>query len=178
MPRWVETAPKLMRWGYVETTTKVRWSECDGHGIAYYGSYVPWCDLGRESFALAVGVDYWNYKITTSEFHIRYHTPARYLDDLVIKTWASTPTARLDCYYEIYRKVGGQLICEAKSGHALCDKNGALRMRAPDSFHEKFEAFLDRQKARRGSPARAYAAPAHPVNRIQADLAARQRQEK
>ena len=80
---------------------------------------------------------------------------ARYLDELVIKTWATTPTARLDCYYEIYRKVGGQLICEARSGHALVDPKAGLRMRAPDSFHEKFEAFLDRQNAGHGSPARA-----------------------
>ena len=155
MPRWVESAPKLMRWGYVETTAKVRWSECDGQGHAYYGSYVPWCDLGREAFALAAGVDYWNYKITTTEFHIRYHTPAKYLDDLIIKTWATTPTARLDCYYEIYRKVGGQLICEARSGHALVDPKAGLRMRAPESFHQKFEAFLDRQRAGHGSPSRA-----------------------
>lgn len=152
MPRWVETAPKIMRWGYVETVAKVRWSECDGHGIAYYGSYVPWCDLGREAFALAVGVDYWNYKITTTEFHVRYHTPARYLDDLLIKTWATTPTVRLDCYYEIYRKHGGQMVCEARSGHALVDPKAGLRMRAPDSFHEKFEAFLDRQEVGQGKP--------------------------
>jgi len=155
MPRWVESAPKIMRWGYVETTTKVRWSECDGQGHAYYGSYVPWCDLGREAFALAAGVDFWNYKITTTEFHVRYHMPAKYLDDLVIKTWATTPTARLDCFYEIYRKVGGQLICEARSGHALVDPKAGLRMRAPEAFHEKFEAFLDQQRAGQGSPGRA-----------------------
>jgi len=155
MPRWVETASKIMRWGYVETAATVRWNECDGHGIAYYGNYVPWCDLGREAFALAVGVDYWNYKITTTEFHVRYHTSAKYLDDLLIKTWAATPTVRLDCYYEIYRKHGGQLVCEARSAHALVDPKAGLKMRAPDSFHEKFEAFLDQQKTGRGQPARA-----------------------
>ena len=77
MPRWVEKAPRVMRWGFVETSARVRWGECDVQGHAYYGSYIPWCDLGRESFALAVGVDYWNYKITTGEFHIRFHTPAQ-----------------------------------------------------------------------------------------------------
>nr|WP_042187102.1 acyl-CoA thioesterase [Kibdelosporangium sp. MJ126-NF4]CEL17808.1 hypothetical protein [Kibdelosporangium sp. MJ126-NF4]CTQ90968.1 hypothetical protein [Kibdelosporangium sp. MJ126-NF4] len=164
MPRWVETAPKLMRWGYVETSTRVRWGECDGAGHAYYGSYVPWCDLGREAFALAVGVDYWNYQITTTEFHIKYHTPALYLDDLAIRTWAATPTARLDCYYEIYRKGGNQLIAEAKSGHALVDRKQGLRMRAPQAFHDKFEAFLDKQGAANGNPGRAHVyTPSGPV---------------
>ncbi|MGC4897156.1 acyl-CoA thioesterase [Micromonospora sp. DT31] len=155
MPRWVESAPKVMRWGYVETTATVRWGECDGQGHAYYGSYIPWFDLGREAFALAVGVDFWNYTITTTEFHVRYHTPAKYLDELVIKTWATTPTARLDCYYEIYRRPGSQLIAEGRSGHALVDpRAGGLRMRAPDSFHDKFEEFLDIQQAKGGTPGR------------------------
>lgn len=143
MPRWVESSPRVVRWGHIDTSTRVRWGECDGQGHAYYGSYIPWCDLGREAFALAVGVDYWNYTITTTEFHIRFHQPARYLDELLIRTWATTPTARLDCHYEIYRQPGAQLIAEARSGHALVDANG-LRMRAPKEFHEKFEAFLAR----------------------------------
>ena len=155
MARWVESAPKNMRWGCVETTAKVRWSECDVQGHAYYGSYVPWFDLGREAFALAAGVDFWNYKIITTEFHARYHASAKYLDELVIKTWSTTPTARLDCYYEIYRKVGGQLLAEARSAHALVDPKAGLRMRAPEAFHEKFEAFLTQQQTANGSPGRA-----------------------
>lgn len=147
MPRWVQTAPKLMRGGYVETTARVRWGECDGQGHAYYGSYIPWFDLGREAFALSVGVDFWNYTITTTEFHARFHSPAQYLDDLVIRTWAATPTARLDCNYEIYRKRGGQLIAEGRSSHALVDRAKGLRMRAPEEFHERFEAFLAKKRS-------------------------------
>lgn len=152
MPRWVTTAPKLMRWGYVETSTRVRWGECDPQGHAYYASYIPWFDLGREAFGLSVGVDFWNYLITTTEFHVRFHTSAHYLDDLLIRTWATTPTARFDCYYELYRKRGNQLIVEARSCHALVDREKGLRLRAPDDFHQKFEAFLDKQGARAGNP--------------------------
>lgn len=149
MPRWVETAPRVMRWGYVETTARVRWGECDSQGHAYYGSYIPWFDLGREAFALAVGVDYWNYKITTADFHARFHVPARYLDDLCIRTWMTTPTVRLDCYYEIYRKGSNALIAEAKSSHALVGDSG-LKMRTPAHFHELFEKFLEKQAAGNG----------------------------
>lgn len=147
MPRWVQTAPNIMRWGYVETSARVRWGECDGQGHAYYGNYIPWFDLGREAFALSVGVDFWNYKITTTEFHVRYHTSALYLDDLIIRTWAAVPTARLDCYYEISRKRGGQLIAEGRSAHALVDTSKGLRMRAPEEFHDKFEAFMAAKSA-------------------------------
>jgi len=146
-----------MRFGYVATSTRVRWSECDGQGHAYYGSYIPWFDLGREAFALAVGVDYWKYSITTTELRVRFHQPARYLDDLLIHTWAATPTARLDCYYEIYRRQGRQLIAEGRSAHALVNERG-LQMRAPEDFHERFEAFLDKQGAQLG-PGHRHPAP-------------------
>jgi acyl-CoA thioester hydrolase len=146
MPRWVESAPKNLRWARIETTARVRWSECDFQAHAYYGSYIPWCDLGREALGLAVGVDYQKYMFTTTEFHIRYHTSARYLDELVIKTWAATPHVRLDCYYEIYRKVGNQLLCEARSSHALVDPKAGLRMGGA-MFHDQFEAYLNRQDA-------------------------------
>ncbi len=129
MPRWVET------------TARVRWGECDIQGHAYYGSYVPWCDLGREALGLALGIDYVKYTLMTTDFKIRFHRPAKYLDELRIRCWATTPTARLDVHYEIYRKIGNQLLAEASSTHALVGENG-LRIVAPEEFHEKFEAFL------------------------------------
>lgn len=154
MPRWILKEPNIMRFGYVETSTRVRWGECDGQGHAYYGSYIPWFDLGREAFALSVGVDFWNYKITTTDFAVRYHAPALYLDDLAIRTWALTPTARLDCLYEIYRRRGNQLVAEGRSSHALVDPQRGLRMRAPEAFHEKFEEFLSERAAE--GPGRPY----------------------
>lgn len=167
MPRWIKSAPNVMRFGYVETYTRVRWGECDGQGHAYYGSYIPWFDLGRESFALAVGVDFWNYVITTTDFRVRFHSPAYYLDDLSIRTWASTPTARLDCHYEIYRQRDNALLTEGRSSHALVDPKRGLRMRAPEEFHEKFEAFLEGRKDNGGGPNKPYIfrPEDHPIHR-------------
>jgi acyl-CoA thioester hydrolase len=129
MPRWIET------------TTRVRWGECDLQGHAYYGSYIPWCDLGREALGVALDIDYVKYTLMTAEFSVRFHRPAKYRDELRIRTWATTPTARLDVHYEIYRRLGGQLLAEAKSTHALVGERG-LKIVAPEEFHQKFEAFL------------------------------------
>lgn len=163
MPRWILSEPNLMKFGFVETSARVRWGECDGQGHAYYGSYIPWFDLGREAFALSVGVEFWKFQITTTDFAVRYHTPAKYLDDLVIRTWALTPTARLDCFYEIYRKRGNQLIAEGRSSHALVDPGRGLRMRAPDSFHEKFEEFLAARAAEGAGRAYVFDPDNHPL---------------
>lgn len=163
MPRWIQSEPDLMRFGFVETYARVRWGECDGQGHAYYGSYIPWFDLGRESFALSVGVEFWNYMITTTDFAVRYHVPARYLDDLVIRTWARTPTARLDCFYEISRKRGGQLVAEGRSSHALVDPAAGLRMRAPEVFHDRFEQFLAERQTSAPGRAHVFDPDSHPL---------------
>ncbi|MGW7006236.1 acyl-CoA thioesterase [Streptomyces sp. NPDC054933] len=147
MPRWVENAPQIEGWNYIETTARVRWGECDVQGHAYYASYIPWFDLGREAFALAVGVDFWNYQITTTNFRARYHVPAKYLDDLVIRTWAVTPRRHLECYYEIYRKNGGQLIAEAHSVHSLVDPKTGRLMRSTAELHDMYEEFMRRRRA-------------------------------
>lgn len=163
MPRWIQSEPDLMRFGFVETYTRVRWGECDGQGHAYYGSYIPWFDLGRESFALSVGVDFWNYTITTTDFAVRYHLPALYLDDLVIRTWARIPTARLDCFYEISKKRGGQRVAEGRSSHALVDPKAGLQMRAPEAFHERFEQFLAERPTSGPGRAHVFDPEAHPL---------------
>lgn len=128
------------RW--VEARTRVRWSECDLQGHAYYGSFVPWCDLGREELGLALAIPYVKYQLLTTSFDIRFHQPARYLDELLIRCWATTPTARLDVKYEIFRVPGNTLLARAKSQHALVDHTG-LKIVAPPEFHLRFEAFLN-----------------------------------
>src|ERR671923_3003844 len=84
MPRLVQSATNIMRDISAEATARVRWGECDLQGHAYYASYIPWFDLGRETFALAMGGDYRKYQIATTDLQVRYHVPAKYLDELVI----------------------------------------------------------------------------------------------
>ena len=127
------------RW--VEAHTRVRWSECDLQGHAYYGSFVPWCDLGRETLGLALSIPYTRYQLLTTSFSIKYHQPANYLDELLIRCWATTPTARLDVNYQIFRVPGNTLLADATSQHALVDATG-LKMVAPPEFHLRFDAFL------------------------------------
>ncbi|MFD9795235.1 acyl-CoA thioesterase [Streptomyces sp. NPDC059070] len=147
MPRWVETVSGIEGWNHIDTSARVRWGECDVQGHAYYASYVPWFDLGREAFALAVGVDFWNYTITTTNFRARFHEAAKYLDDLTIRTWAVTPRRHLECHYEIYRTDGGRLLAEAHSVHSLVDPATGRLMRATDELHDKFEEFMERRRA-------------------------------
>ncbi|MEU2717258.1 thioesterase family protein [Streptomyces sp. NPDC007205] len=151
MPRLVQSAPNIMRDLSVEVSARVRWGECDLQGHAYYASYIPWFDLGREKFALDVGVDYRKYQIATTDLQVRYHDAAKYLDELVIKTWAAVPRT-LTYYYEIYRKPGRRLIAEARTVHAFVDPGRGALTSIPDEMHEQFVRFVEeRRKQTRAS---------------------------
>ncbi|MBP2055643.1 acyl-CoA thioester hydrolase [Streptomyces griseochromogenes] len=148
----MQSATNIVRDVSVEVTTRVRWGECDLQGHAYYGSYIPWFDLGREKYALDIGADYRKYQIATTDLQVRYHDPAMYLDDLVIKTWAATPRT-LTYYYEIYRKNGGRLIAEARTVHAFVDIERGTLTKIPDDMHLAFIEFLERRRKQTGKPA-------------------------
>ncbi|TJZ59239.1 acyl-CoA thioesterase [Streptomyces piniterrae] len=152
MPRLVQSATNIVRDVSVEATTRVRWGECDLQGHAYYGSYIPWFDLGREKYALDIGADYRKYQIATTDLQVRYHGAAKYLDDLVIKTWAATPRT-LTYYYEIYRKNGGQLIAEARTVHAFVDAETGTLTKIPEEMHQAFVEFLESRRKEKGKPA-------------------------
>ncbi|MBT2418866.1 acyl-CoA thioesterase [Streptomyces sp. ISL-22] len=152
MPRLVQSATNIMRDVSVEATVRVRWGECDLQGHAYYASYIPWFDLGREKFALDIGADYRKYQIATTDLQVRYHAAAKYLDDLVVKTWAATP-GTLTYYYEIYRKRGGQLIAEARTVHAFVDPERGVLTKIPDDMHHAFVEFLENRRQNKGKRA-------------------------
>ncbi|MEW2529940.1 acyl-CoA thioesterase [Streptomyces sp. NPDC047071] len=152
MPRLVQSATHIMRDVSVAAAARVRWGECDLQGHAYYASYIPWFDLGRERFALHVGADYRKYQIATTDLHVRYHRPAKYLDELVIRTWAAAP-GTLTYYYEIYRKNGGQLLAEARTIHAFVDAERGVLTKIPDDMHHAFVEFLESYRKRKNGPA-------------------------
>ncbi|MFI8930384.1 acyl-CoA thioesterase [Streptomyces sp. NPDC053474] len=151
MPRLVQSATHIMRDVSVAAAARVRWGECDLQGHAYYASYIPWFDLGREKFALDVGADYRKYQIATTDLYVRYHQPAKYLDELVIRTWAAAP-GTLTYYYEIYRKNGGQFIAEARTVHAFVDAERGVLTKIPDDMHHAFVKFLENYRKRRKNP--------------------------
>lgn len=130
MPRWVET------------TTRVRWHEVDSQGVVYYGNYLHWCDLGREALAEAIGLEYTAVEVMTVEFRLRYRRPARYGDEVLIRTTMDWPrAARFVFRYEIYRKLGRELLAEGYSVHILLTRHG-LRLGLDPYLHDKFVAFL------------------------------------
>lgn len=112
-----------------QTNVRVRYSETDQMGIAHHSNYAVWFEVGRTDFLNKLGISY--TKIEASgillplyEINCKFKSPARYEDDIIIKTTIKTFTRiRVFFSYEIVNAVDGKLIAAGETMHAWTDKS-------------------------------------------------------
>src|SRR5262245_34446731 len=99
----------------VETRVRVRYAETDQMGVVYYSNYLVWMELGRVDWCRAVGVRYRDMEaddgilLVVSEANCQYRRPARYDDEIIVKTWLVEANPRgLKVDYEMHEAVSGR----------------------------------------------------------------------
>lgn len=75
-----------------ETKIEVRYSETDQMGVVYHANYLVWFELGRKSLLDAWDLDYvqmekQGYVSPVINVELSFKSPARYGDEVVVKTW-------------------------------------------------------------------------------------------
>jgi acyl-CoA thioester hydrolase len=126
-----------------ESRVKVRYAETDQMGVAYYANYFVWFEVGRSQYCNDCGFSYRDMERETGLFLIvaeascRYKTPARYEDELIVRTSIAELTRRtLRFSYEIERE-DGTAIASGETLHVLINGEGR-----PSSFPEKYLPLL------------------------------------
>jgi acyl-CoA thioester hydrolase len=126
-----------------ESRVKVRYAETDQMGVAYYANYFVWFEVGRSQYCHDCGFSYRDMERETGLFLIvaeascRYKNPARYEDDLIIRTRVTESTRRtLRFDYEIER-ADGAAVAIGETLHVLINGKGR-----PSSFPEKYLSLL------------------------------------
>ena len=126
-----------------ESRVRVRYAETDQMGVAYYANYFVWFEVGRSQYCNDCGFSYRDMERETGLFLIvaeascRYKNPARYEDELIIRTQVTESTRRtLRFSYEIER-VDGAAVATGETLHVLINKDGR-----PSSFPEKYLSLL------------------------------------
>lgn len=128
-----------------ESRVRVRYAETDQMGIAYYANYFVWFEVGRSQYCNDCGFSYRDMERETGLFLIvaeascRYRNPARYEDELIIRTTVTEATRRTVRFsYEIERE-GGVAVAIGETLHVLINAEGR-----PSSFPEKYLSLLRR----------------------------------
>ncbi len=129
---------------YAETTVRVRYAETDQMGLVYYGNYFTWFEVGRVELCRQLGFEYKQMEIEDDSFIVvaeascRYKRPARFDDQLTIRTRVTESQRRTVRFgYEILNAVSGELIATGETLHVICDRTGKPKS-LPDKYRKYF----------------------------------------
>lgn len=109
---------------------RVRYAETDMMGVVYYANFFVWFEVGRADLLRASG---WSYRemeaggigLPVIEAHCAYRRPARYDDDLEVRTrGALVSPVRVQFEYEVVRTGDGLSLATGRTIHAALDKDG------------------------------------------------------
>ncbi len=109
---------------------RVRYAETDQMGVVYHSNYFIWFEVGRTDLLRGNG---WTYRemeadgvsLPVIEARCEYRQPARYDDDLEIRTTGSLMSpVRVAFAYEIVRPSDQQTVATGQTVHAAIDRNG------------------------------------------------------
>ncbi len=122
-----------------ETKLRVRYSETDKMGVVYHANYLIWFEIGRTEFCRARGFSYRDMEenadayLVVAESYCRYKAPARYDDELIVRTHITEQRRRsLRFSYEIIRVSDDVVIAEGETGHVVTDSRGRVRSFPPE----------------------------------------------
>ena len=129
----------------VDIAVRVRYAETDQMGIVYHSHYVVWFEIGRTEFCRAAGLPYRQLeesglRIPVTGLQLKYRRPARYDDDLTVRTTLAELSARgLTFAYDVLDRAGLRM-ADGTTRHIFADPQGKPR-RAPEAVVRTLEAF-------------------------------------
>jgi acyl-CoA thioester hydrolase len=112
-----------------ETTLRVRYAETDQMAVVYYANYINWFEVGRTEMLRQLGLTYREMEedgmvLPVVEVKCRYKHPARYDDEITIRTWVVQLRASfLRFQYEVVRKSDERLLAEGESVHVVVGRD-------------------------------------------------------
>ncbi len=132
-----------------ETRVRVRYAETDQMGVVYHANYLIWFEVGRVEFIRQMGLDYRSMEgeegalIAVVEARARYKAPARYDDELIVRTHlAGVRGSVVRFTYTVLRAADGLLLCEGETVHLVIDRE-MRRRPMPARYAERFRAVLE-----------------------------------
>ena len=141
---------KLREQGYAEAQVRVRYAETDQMGVVYHANYFIWFEVGRVEFIRQMGLDYKTMEqeegalIAVVEASARYKAPARYDDELIVRTTLAGvrgPIVRFR--YAVLRAADETLLCEGETVHIVVGRD-MKRREMPAKYVEKFSSLMHR----------------------------------
>ena len=131
-----------------EAKIRVRYAETDQMGVVYHANYLVWFEVGRVELMRALKLEYkrleqdFGCMIAVVEARARYRSPARYDDEIAVRTTLSAMRgAVMKITYEVVRVEDETLLCEGETTHVVVDREMKKRL-LPEPYETAFRALL------------------------------------
>jgi len=134
-----------------ESRVRVRYAETDQMGVVYHSHYFIWFEVGRVELLRQLGFSYREMEgedgcfIAVVDARCRYKAPARYDDEIIIRTQLKNVRESLLHFgYEAVRAADGVLLAEGETTHMVIDDN-MLRRSIPAKYMTVFQQAVARE---------------------------------
>ena len=111
-----------------ESRIRVRYAETDQMGVVYHANHFIWFEVGRVELLRQLGFSYKDMEqqdncfIAVVDARCRYKSPARYDDEIIVKTWLKNIRESVIHFgYELLRVDDSSLIAEGETTHIVAD---------------------------------------------------------
>ena len=118
---------------------RVRYGDTDQMGMAYYGNYLRWFEIGRAEMMRSLGSSYRSIEeagiqLPVVEARCRYLKPARYDDLIAVETGVlDVGRASVRFGYRIVNESSGELLAHGMTEHCFLGAGGRP-VRAPETL--------------------------------------------
>ncbi len=127
-----------------ETRLRVRYAETDQMGVAYYSNFLIWMEMGRVEYCRAAGLRYRDMEeedgvlLAVAEAACRYLYPARYDDEIIVKTWIDEAHPRMVKFvYEMRNAETDRILAKGETKHVFCGRD-MRPCKLPAKYHARF----------------------------------------
>lgn len=127
-----------------ESRVRVRYAETDQMGVVYHANYFVWFEVGRVEFLRQLGFSYREMEqndgccIAVVDARCRYKAPARYDDELIVRTHLKNVRESLVHFgYELLRASDGALLAEGETTHIVVNSEMKVGL-IPEKYMEVF----------------------------------------
>jgi len=128
-----------------ETRLRVRYAETDKMGVVYHSNFLVWFEVGRVELLRQLGFQYSemeqqdNCHIPVVDLRVRYKAPAKYDDEIVVRTvLKNVRPSLLHFSYEIFREGDRALLATGETMHIIVDDKLA-RTTLPERYMKAFK---------------------------------------
>ena len=133
-----------------ESRLRVRYAETDQMGVVYHSNHFVWFEVGRVELLRQLGFSYRDMEqiddrfIAVVDARCRYRAPARYDDEIIVRTHLKNVRESVIHFgYELVRVGDGLLLAEGETTHIVT--NAQMEIAAlPDKYMKVFLSAIGR----------------------------------